>query len=185
MAGASPYREQDVRRLSASVPASSVDYPLLDAEAGSLVRVLAASFLAGGTATELTLRSLAPDDAESVGVGLLQEDGAGLLLLEDDEELLSELTSSVGADGLLGEGGEALLLEDSESLLLESGAGGSALSPAMTLPADGAVPWPFNPHGWLQTNPDCGLSATTGSGAAVAVILTVAVLSSEIVTAAF
>lgn len=183
MAGSSPYREQDVRRVTVSVPVSSVDYPILDAVAGQLVRVVAAAFLAGGTATAMTLRSLGLDSTEAVPELLLQEDGALLLLEDDDTDLAQESTVSVVADAVLQENAGGLLLEDSTDLLLESGEGGENLTPTMTLPADSAVVWPFNPHGWCQSGPETGLAVTTGSGAAVSVVLTAVSLASPIVTA--
>lgn len=171
MAGASPYREVDIQRVLANVPASSTDYSLLDAVSGHYFRVVAATFLAGGTATEVTLESYTDASAETAYSDLLQEDDSDLYL-EDDTNLYQELQDLTVTTALLQENGDVLLLEDSTDLLSEA-AGGLAILPLLALGANLPVVLPFNPHGWCQTTAGAGLTVTTGTGSAVGVMLTV------------
>jgi hypothetical protein len=53
---------------------------------------------------------------------------------------------------------------------------GVAISPLYALGANGGMVLPFNPHGYFETAPGEGLSITTGAGATVGWLLTVAVI---------
>jgi hypothetical protein len=75
------------------------------------------------------------------------------------------------------------MASDATALTLNSKGSGSgvAISPTWTGATSAAqkVSLPFNPHGWFETVPGEGLSATTGSGQTVGMVITLAAVDSD------